>query len=240
MTIRAITTAAATFLLASGCLLAAAGCSSNSASVPVTATTPVATTSAAATSAATAAATSASAASSTARPPSDASPPNTTATAGAAICSTLTPDDVQYFLADPAQGPTLEDLGTGNGGQRCIFNNADEDQTVEVDVVATSDPVLGFAAAKAQEPNAVPVAGVGDQAFRAPDDYTPTAEGSGITCFVTASIDQIPAASAMIVDGHSITLTAPQQDAVATALGTICNRLFGSGSTTPDLSMLPH
>ena len=80
--------------------------------------------------------------------------------------------------------------------------------------------------------------GVGTRAVRASDDYGPTADGNRITCAVSASVDQIPAAAGLIKGGHSITLTASQSNGVATALGTLCNRIFGGGSTTPDLSVL--
>jgi hypothetical protein len=41
-----------------------------------------------------------------------------------------------------------------------------------------------------------------------------------------------------LVDGGYVNLTDAEDAIVAQALGTVCNRLFGSGNTTPDLSAL--
>ncbi len=82
------------------------------------------------------------------------------------------------------------------------------------------------------------MSGVGERAYRKADDYAPTADGNGVTCSVSASIDDVPAAAALLVGGHSITLTPTQETAVATALGAVCNRIFGSGNTIPDWTAL--
>ena len=234
MTVRIVPGVAMSFLLAGGCLLAVTGCSSNS----VTATTAPPTVLSSAAADSTAPPTALSSASSSRSAANSAGTSAAAASAGQAVCNTLTPADVQFLLADPAIGPTVTAIGTDSDGQQCDFNNADDDETVEVQVFPSADPALGFAAQQQSESSSVPVAGVGDQAFRDADDYLPTAEANGITCSVSASVDEIPAASSLIVDGHSITLTGPQEDIVATALGTLCNKIFGSGPTTPDLSQL--
>lgn len=41
-----------------------------------------------------------------------------------------------------------------------------------------------------------------------------------------------------MVNGMTPTFTEKQNDILATALGTVCNRLFGVGNTTPDLGGL--
>ena len=150
----------------------------------------------------------------------------------------LTPADVQFLMTHKAIGPKVTPEGTDNDGQLCDFNNADVDQTVEVLVFPSSDPTFGYAAQKSEKGGAVSLPGIGEEAFREADDYDPTATGGGVTCTVSASIDDVPAAAALIVGGHSITLTPTQETAVAVALGTVCNRIFRSGNTTPDWSSL--
>lgn len=156
----------------------------------------------------------------------------------AAKCDMLTPADVQFLMTDKTSGPKVSPTGTDNDGQLCDFNNAAVDETVEVLVLPSSDPTFGYAAQKSEKTGAVSLSGVGEQAFREADDYDPIATNHGVTCSVSASIDDVPAAAKLIVGGHSITLTPTQQTAVAEALGTVCNRIFGSGSTTPDWTSL--
>ncbi len=63
-----------------------------------------------------------------------------------ARCDKLTPADVQFLMTDKATGPTVTPTGTDHNGQRCDFNNADVDQTVEVVVFPSSDPTFGYEA----------------------------------------------------------------------------------------------
>lgn len=223
----AIRRVATSAVLIAGCGLAASGCSGSSSGTDASATILSAnSTSPTATAATVSAGTTASLVSADDQP------------SGKATCDMLTPADVQFLMTDPAIGPTVSPISEDGSGQRCDFNNADVDQTVEVIVGPSSDPIFGYAAQKNSTAGAVPVSGVGNQAFRKPDDYDPTADGDGVTCSVSASIDDVPAAASLIVGGHSITLTSVQQDTVATAIGTVCNRVFGSGNTTPDLNSL--
>jgi len=48
---------------------------------------------------------------------------------------------------------------------------------------------------------------------------------------------QLPGTASLVVNG-SLTLTDAQDAVVAEALGTVCNRIFGSGNTTPNLGAL--
>ncbi|HEV2639571.1 MAG TPA: hypothetical protein VGX23_30825 [Actinocrinis sp.] len=132
--------------------------------------------------------------------------------------------------------PQVSAAGTDSDGQQCIFHDADSEQDVDVLVVPSSDQALSYAAAKQQTTAPVALPGVGDQAFR--DGDSPTAEGAGLVCSVSIGTDtQLPGSDKLVVDG-TLNLTDAQNAVVAAALGTVCNHLFGSGNTTPDLSAL--
>lgn len=158
-------------------------------------------------------------------------------TAGAPTCTQLTPADVQPLMTAKARAPMVTKYGTDSKGQQCVFPGGD-DQNVDVTVALTDDPTFGYDAAMAHAKKLVPVSGVGDEAFRETGNFDPTAKHGGVICSVTAASSQIPGASTkLIVNGYNRVSEA--QDAVLSqALGTLCNRIFGSGNTTIDLSHL--
>ena len=154
-----------------------------------------------------------------------------------ATCTQLTAADVQGLMTNPVVGqPQVTPVGTNSDGQQCIFDDANSEQDVDVIVVPSSDSAIGYAASKQQTTNPVSLSGIGDQAFR--DGESPTAEDGGLMCSVTLGSDtQLPGVDKLIVNG-TLNLTDAQNAVVAAALGTVCNHIFGSGNTTPDLSGL--
>jgi len=156
---------------------------------------------------------------------------------GAVTCSQLKAADVQGLMTNPMTGVNTTAAGTDADGQQCVFHDA-SDQAVDVIVVPASDPAFGYERDKAATTNAVAVSGVGDQAYRAAGDFSPTAEHGGVMCTVSvASAVQIPGVTKLVVGGR-LALTEAQNATLATALGTVCNRIFGSGNTTPNLTGL--
>ena len=132
--------------------------------------------------------------------------------------------------------PQVSAVGTDSDGQQCIFHDADSEQDVDIIVVPASDQAIGYAASKQQATTPVNLPGVGDQAFR--DGEDPTAESGGLVCSVSIGTDtQIPGSDKLVVNG-TLNFTDAQNAVVAAALGTVCNHIFGSGNTTPDLSAL--
>lgn len=114
-------------------------------------------------------------------------------------------------------------------------------RSFDVDVLACATcggRLRVLAVAKMSAMNPVAVSGVGDQAFRDTGDFGPTAEHGGVMCTVsTASAVQIPGVDALVQNG-TLNLTEAQNGILAAALGTVCNRIFGSGNTTPMLGGL--
>jgi len=154
-------------------------------------------------------------------------------------CNQLMPADIQGLMTATVAGDDVSVVGTDGDGQQCVFHDADNSgQAIDIIVVPSSDPIAGYDAAKTSATNPVAVNGVGDQAFRETGDFQPTAEHGALTCAVSVGeAIQIPGVDALVVNG-TLDLTEAQDDILATALGTVCNRLFGTGNTTPDLSGL--
>lgn len=159
------------------------------------------------------------------------------APAGGPTCTQLTPADVQPLMTAKARAPRVTKLGSAYAGEQCEF--IADDQAVDVIVNAADDAYLGYAVAKGHADKPVAVSGVGDEAFRETDDFVPTAKKGNVMCSVTtASSVQIPGASTKLVANGYNHISQAQDDVLAKALGALCNRIFGSGNTTIDLSGL--
>ncbi|HEX8796628.1 MAG TPA: hypothetical protein VF765_37010 [Polyangiaceae bacterium] len=153
-------------------------------------------------------------------------------------CNQLKAADVQGLMTAMVTGVDVTAVGTDSDGQQCVFHDAQSEQAVDIIVIPASDPIIGYAIAKMSATNPVAVSGVGDQAFRDTGDFGPTAEHGGVMCTVsTASAVQIPGVDALVQNGM-VDLTEAQNGILAAALGTVCNRIFGSGNTTPMLGSL--
>lgn len=163
----------------------------------------------------------------------------TQAAPGSVTCKQLPNDAVQGLMTNPVSGDDVTPVGTGSDGQQCVFHDADSSgQAVDVIVVPASDSAIGYDVAKQHATNPVPLTGIGDQAYRDTGDLSPVAEHGGIMCTVSIGTEtQLPDLPAS-TDGSSPTFTEDQNTLIAQALGTVCNRIFGVGNTTPDLSGL--
>jgi hypothetical protein len=140
----------------------------------------------------------------------------------------VTKDDVQVI--------SLE----GTSGETCAFSNGTDDgNTLSIEVVKGS----GAAAAYADDVNSdtdgvVPVPGVGDKASREKGGARLSALKGDVYCS-TGVDDQMADIATLETAANSTTHIAEQDyQYAAIALGTLCNRIFGSGNTTPDLSAL--
>jgi hypothetical protein len=86
------------------------------------------------------------------------------------------------------------------------------------------------------------VPGIGQKSVRDAGDGTSaiTAEANGLTCTAsTSSEGQIPGVAALEqAAGDTSDIGDATFALISAALGTLCNRIFGSGNTTPQLSGL--
>ncbi len=159
-----------------------------------------------------------------------------------ATCNQLTKADVQPLLADPIATVAVTAAGTDGDGQQCVFGTANSGGAIDVVVLGGSDAAPAYAADVQGLGKAVDVAGIGDRAARDKDDGSDsiTSMKGDLYCAVSmGGADGIPGVAAMEqAAGYTSDIGDPAYAAIANALGTLCNRIYGSGNTTPDLSSL--
>jgi len=187
-----------------------------------------------------------------ATPTSPASAPSSpsAAVAGAstakATCAQLTAAQVQPLLVQPVTKVThkaVPDQVSLNGtAQQCTFATSESQQAITVTVVGGADADNDFIGQQRSLSKPVSVPGIGQKSVRDGDDNTSTitAEASGLSCSVaTSAEDQIPGVAALEqAAGDTSDIGDAKFAAISAALGTLCNRIFGSGYTTPNLSGL--
>ena len=162
-----------------------------------------------------------------------------------ATCTQVTAAQVQAILVatiTKTSSASVPDQVTLNGvAQQCTFATADSSQAITLTVVGGAD-ADNFYKGQAQGITPVSVPGVGDKALRDGSDSSTAviAEKGSVACMVdTSGADQIPGvANLEQAAGDTSDIGDSNYAAVAAAMGTLCNRVFGSGNTTPDLSGL--
>ncbi len=172
---------------------------------------------------------------------------------GAATCSQLTAKDVQPLVSDPITKTVTKPIPgitylqkAKKVGETCTF------ATDETSNALTVTDVGGPAAANAWKAElqaidgVVSVPGIGAKAVRSSVDSeggVGTAEVVSLKgstyCAVDPDVGDVPGAAALEEAAGSTGDIGNQAYAIiAAADGTICNRIFGHGNTTPDLSKL--
>jgi hypothetical protein len=156
-------------------------------------------------------------------------------------CDQLTFADVQPFTIDKVSKDDVQLISIeGTSGETCAFSNGTDDgNAVSVEVVKGS----GAAGAYADDVNSdsdgvVTVPGIGDKASREKGGAQLSALKGDVYC--STGVDDQMADIATLETAANGTTHIAEQDYqyTAIALGTLCNRIFGSGNTTPDLSAL--
>jgi hypothetical protein len=158
-----------------------------------------------------------------------------------ATCKQLTIDQVQPQLKDPITTVVVTAFGLSGTGQECRFEAAETSVNVDVTVVGGSDgtaeynsDVSGFAS-----PAALP--GVGDQAMWDKGDESASfaALKDGVYCSVGVDGEDVPGVGALMdAANNTNNIGDANYLIIATAEATLCNRIYGSGNTTVDLSGL--
>ena len=154
-------------------------------------------------------------------------------------CNQLTKADVQPLLVDPITTITVTAAGIGGEGQQCVFGTA-SDGAVDVLVLSGDLATTGYAQEVQGMTKPVSVPGVGDKAARDTGDDQPDAIKGDVYCSVGLGADEgVPGVAALQqAAGGTSNIGDPAEAIIAAALGTLCNRIYGSGNTTPDLSGL--
>jgi hypothetical protein len=173
---------------------------------------------------------------------SDASEPPLPAASGhpAVTCQQLTFQQVQPFIGDKLThvAVTFENLGDVTG-QQCIFSGASDEHSIDIMVLKGSGAAAAYSSEVADETDGqVDVPGVGDKASRDKGGGGLLALKGDVYC--STGVDNgLPAIGILESAANGTTnIGEDYYQEAAIAVGTLCNRIFGSGNTTPDLSKL--
>jgi hypothetical protein len=153
-----------------------------------------------------------------------------------ATCKQLPKSQIQSLLSVPIQKVKI--TAALQTGQQCVYSGPGGAEDIDVLVIKGSEAKPGFREdVKGLNPK-VAVPGVGDKAYREKGDYQIESIGGNEYCSVSVgSEDSVPGVSALEVNGTS-DIPESANAIVASALGTLCNRLYGKGNTKPSLKGL--
>jgi len=160
-----------------------------------------------------------------------------------ASCKQLTDADAQPLTIPKIvkDDITAANLGEGTSGQQCVFSGADGAGSVDVLVAAGPQASAAYAQEVAgQTDGQVAVPGIGDKASRDKGDGQVVSLKGDVYCSVSlGSGDEVPGLGPLMeAAGGTTHIAESAYQTTAEALGTLCNRIYGSGNTTPDLSGL--
>jgi hypothetical protein len=173
------------------------------------------------------------------------SAPGATSAATKTTCSQLTYADIQPLMVDKITAVTAMPAGQTNEGQTCNWASSNTSDAMSITVLSGQDGTGNFTSDVASlGQDAILVPGVGDKAVRDGghgSDSVSAIKGSEY-CRVTPGDGQIPGVAALEQAAGDTSNIGDANDALeAAAAATLCNRIFGSGNTTPDLSgLLAH
>jgi hypothetical protein len=167
---------------------------------------------------------------------------DTTSRGGTKItCAQLTKEQVQPLLVYPITDVKVTAAGTDGEGQQCIFDGNNGDGAIDVLVLSGAEAKQAYASAVKEESHGpVDVPGVGDKASRDTGDGQMDSIKGDVYCAVSlGSAGDVPGIGKLEqAAGGTTHIAESAYAAEAAALGTLCNRIYGSGSTTPDLGPL--
>lgn len=155
-------------------------------------------------------------------------------------CKQLTKEQVQPLLANAITDVKITAAGTDGEGQQCVFSAPDGTGAIDVLVLGGAEAQQAYAGAlKAETHGPVAVPGVGDKASRDTGDGEIDSIKGDIYCSVSlGSSGDMPGIGKLEqAAGGTTHIAESAYAAMAAALGTLCNRIYGSGNTTPDLLM---
>jgi hypothetical protein len=124
------------------------------------------------------------------------------------------------------------------GGQLCTFKGADA--SLYVTVIGGDLAAQTYASDVQSMDPATAVPGVGSKAIRGQEADLSSIDGSVYCSVRPADSGDVPGVGALMhAAGDSGNISPVAYQAAAAALGTLCNRIYGTGNTTPDLSGIP-
>lgn len=158
-----------------------------------------------------------------------------------ATCKQLTFGQVQPLLDAPITNVTVAAAGLSGGGQECRFEAADPSVNIDVTVIGGADGTAEYNEDVSGFASAAPLPGVGDQAMWDKDDESSAfaALKGDLYCSVGVDAEDVPGVGALMDAANNTTRIGDANYAIiSAAMATVCNRIYGSGTTTIDLSGL--
>lgn len=158
-----------------------------------------------------------------------------------ATCSQITKEQVQELIVDPITKVSTQPYGVDGKGQACYFATSDSDDALVISVLSGQEATDTYNSDVQSLAKAVSVSGVGDKAMRDAGDATPavTSMKGDRYCNADTQSDLIPGVGALMdANGNTNNIGDQAYGEISAAIGTVCNRFYGSGNTTPDLSEL--
>jgi len=158
-----------------------------------------------------------------------------------ATCKQLTFDQVQPLLKDPITNVEVTAFGLNATGQECRFEAADPSENIDVLVAGGSDGTAQYNSDVSEFASPAPLAGVGDKAMWDKSDESAAfaAMKGDVYCSVGVEAEDVPGVGALMDAANNTNNIGDANYAIiSAALATECNRIFGSGNTTIDLSGL--
>ncbi len=170
-------------------------------------------------------------------------------------CSQLTKAEVQSLIVNPITKETVKAVtaeqytgSTKRIGQECVFAAGSGDsEALTVTVINGPFAARAYAAdVQGLSPRPVAVPGVGSKAVRARVDAKGAASTTMLSalkgqtyCSVSPQDGDIPGEGQLEeAAGATADIGNKAYAEIAAAIGTVCNRIFGSGTTTPNLTGL--
>jgi hypothetical protein len=153
-------------------------------------------------------------------------------------CKQFTTDMVQPLMAGTIDSVSVTAAGDDDTGQQCDFaGGADDVSDINVLVLSGSTATTEYSDIAS---GGISVPGVGDKAVRQDGDVSLDALHGDTYCSVSVGDPgDLPGIGALEAANEGSTdIPDSVLDPASAALGTLCNRIFGSGNTTPDLAAL--
>ncbi len=184
-----------------------------------------------------------------------AAPAASDASGSKGTCAQVTKAQVQTLMAPRITKVTVKSVpgftylvSAKRVGQQCVYAAGPSDSDA-LSVTVVSGPAAARAYASDVQglgARPVPVPGVGDKAVRARVDAKGAVGTAMITsikgstyCSVTPQTEDIPGVAKLEqAAGDTADIGNKAYAAIAAAIGTVCNRIYGSGNTKPDLRSL--
>lgn len=156
-----------------------------------------------------------------------------------ASCKQLTAAEAQPLVVDQITTVTITPYGLHGTGQECRFNTTDDSVSVDVTVDGGADGTAEYEGTTFANP--APLPGVGDKAIWDSNNESSlfAAIKGTVYCSVDVDAENVPGVAHLMDEvNNTIRIGDANYQILAATAATLCNRIYGSGDTTIDLSGL--